>query len=52
VVNEVPDKVGPKPAKKSSGKLRSISYAGREESKKAGDWAVKKYDGVFRRLAH
>jgi hypothetical protein len=48
---ETPDKTGSKASPKSPGKLRSIRYAGLEQSKAAGDWAEKKYSGVFRRLA-
>jgi len=47
-----PGKAGSKRSPKPSRKPRRIRYASLEQSKAAGDWAVKKYDGVLRRLAH
>jgi len=47
-----PRKAASKRSPKPSRKPRRIRYASLEQSKAAGDWAVKKYDGVFRRLAH
>ena len=51
---ETPDKIlsiPSKPSPKLARKTRKICYASSEQSKAAGDWAVKKYGGVFRRLA-
>ena len=48
---ETPGKTFSKPSPKLARKARKISYASSEQSKAAGDWAVKNYGGTFRRLA-